>query len=309
MILNTNDGTQQPPRLRCYLNLLALRGMPEFPEHQPARDRFQTIADAGYEGVQFVEPSGDSEAILCAELGSVGPAEGESTWRPRPHPWPRGSPAKDRNAARCMWAGAWKMTTRPSGSIEAVLNASVQHKIPLYVETHRATIFQDMWRTVKFVHAFPDLRFNGDFSHWYSGQEMVYGGFDKKLSFIQPVFERVRFIHGRISNPGCIQVDVGDGNSATRPYVDHFRQMWRACFTGFLASAQPGDMICFTPELLAPEIYYARTFLDAGRPREESNRWNQSLLLRKIAQECFAESTKEHGANGRSSSPPTRRSD
>src|SRR6185312_4201573 len=69
MILNTNDGTQQQPRLRCYLNLLALRGMREFPEHQTAHDRFQAIADAGFEGVQFVEPLGDSEAALCAELG------------------------------------------------------------------------------------------------------------------------------------------------------------------------------------------------------------------------------------------------
>jgi hypothetical protein len=164
------------------------------------------------------------------------------------------------------------------------------------VETHRATIFQDMWRSVKFIGAFPDLRFNGDFSHWYAGQEMVYGGFDKKLSFIQPVLERVRFIHGRISNPGCIQVEIGDGSSVSRPYVDHFRQMWRACFRGFLASAKPGDTICFAPELLAPEIYYARTFPDnAGSPREESNRWSQSLLLRKAAQECFAESRNEGG--------------
>ncbi len=52
------------------------------------------------------------------------------------------------------------------------------------------------------------MRFNGDFSHWYAGQEMVYGGFEKKFAFIQPVIERVRFLHGRISSPGCIQVAV-----------------------------------------------------------------------------------------------------
>jgi hypothetical protein len=147
-----------------------------------------------------------------------------------------------------------------------------------------------MWRTVKFIEAFPDLRFNGDFSHWYTGQEMVYGGFDKKVAFIQPVLKRVRFIHGRIGNPGCIQVNIRDGNSDSQPYVAHFRELWRECFRGFLASAQPGDTICFTPELLAPEIYYARTFPDGTSvEREESSRWDQSLVLKRIAKECFDE--------------------
>jgi sugar phosphate isomerase/epimerase len=64
--------------------------------------------------------------------------------------------------------------------IDAVLNASVRYDVPLYVETHRATIFQDLWRAVQFVARFPELRFNGDFSHWYTGLEMVYGG-DRSL--------------------------------------------------------------------------------------------------------------------------------
>ena len=38
-----------------------------------------------------------------------------------------------------------------------------------HIETHRATICQGMWRTVQFVKRFPELRFNGDFSHWYAG--------------------------------------------------------------------------------------------------------------------------------------------
>ncbi len=290
MIPNTNDGTERSPRLRCYLNLLALRGMSEFPEHQAARERFETIAQAGYEGVQFVEPLSDSDAALCGEFG-LGRAGGGRVNLPA-----EAAPLAERLAVEGQECGTlhlgWGLEDDDESSrlIEAILKASVHYKIPLYVETHRATIFQDMWRTVKFIRAFPELRFNGDFSHWYTGQEMVYGGFDKKLAFIEPVLQRVRFVHGRIGNPGCIQVNIGDGDSATRPYVGHFRQLWRACFRGFLASAKPGDTICFTPELLAPEIYYARTFPNrAGAPQEESNRWSQSLVLQKIAEECFAE--------------------
>jgi hypothetical protein len=149
-----------------------------------------------------------------------------------------------------------------------------------------------MWRTVGFVREFPDIRFNADFSHWYTGQEMVYGGFDKKMAFIEPVLERVRFVHGRIGNPGCIQVAVESSGSEDATYVAHFKQLWTAGFRGFLNTANPGDYICFAPELLAPEIYYARTFPDsAGTPREESDRWEQSLVLKRIAAECFHQAT------------------
>ena len=163
--------------------------------------------------------------------------------------------------------------------IESVLEASHRWKVPLYIETHRATLTQDMWRTVQFVKRFPEIRLNGDFSHWYAGQEMVYGGFEKKIQFIQPVLDRVRFIHGRIANPGCIQVPAEEG----APYVEHFKQLWTACFRGFLKSGE-ADHICFTPELLGPNIFYARTF----RGAEESDRWQQALILKEIAEQCFA---------------------
>jgi hypothetical protein len=97
------------------------------------------------------------------------------------------------------------------------------------------------------------------------------------------VLERVRFLHGRIGNPGSMQVDIGNGEEAERPFVGHFRALWTASMRGFLASAKPGDMLPFVPELLAPAIYYARTF--GGQ--EESDRWQQSLVLCRIARECF----------------------
>jgi hypothetical protein len=168
--------------------------------------------------------------------------------------------------------------------IESVVDAALRWKIPLYIETHRATIFQDMWRTVRFLSLFPEVRINGDFSHWYTGQEMVYGGFEKKFSFIEPVLERVRFLHGRIGNPGCMQVRVEPGAE----YVEHFKQLWTAAFRHFLQVAQANDAIYFVPELLGPDIYYARTFPRTdGVAVEESDRWEQSVLLMRMAEECF----------------------
>jgi hypothetical protein len=117
---------------------------------------------------------------------------------------------------------------------------------------------------------------------------MVYGGIENKWASIDPIFARVRFIHGRIGNPGNIQVDVGDGND--RVYVDHFKELWTRCFTAFLKSAQPREYICFVPELLPSDICYARTFSDAnGQLREEGDRWQQALLYKDLAKACWKE--------------------
>ncbi|HEX4125232.1 MAG TPA: hypothetical protein VHY37_10940, partial [Tepidisphaeraceae bacterium] len=86
-------------------------------------------------------------------------------------------------------------------------------------------------------------------------------------------------------------VDIGDGKGRT--YVDHFREMWTRSFAGFLKTAKKGDYITFSPELLGPGIYYARTFDDpTGKPKEEGDRWQQAILYAQIARECFAEASK-----------------
>jgi len=265
--------------LRSYMNWLAMDGLQQFPEG-PLR----AIQDAGYDGVQFVQPL-DGSLVQKARALGLGVCGSGRVNGPRD---------AERLAKEAREAGLECLTLHVGWGIEddlqaamlidAVLNASAKYSVPLYPETHRATIFQDLWRSVQFAHRFPQLRFNGDFSHWYTGSEFVYGGFEKKLDFIRPVLERVRFLHGRIGNPGCIQVKI-DNRNPEPLYVQHFRTLWTASFAGFLHEPEGQPFICFAPELLAPSIYYARTF--GGR--EESDRWRESLLMVKIARECFAE--------------------
>ena len=292
MVRNTSDGSARPPRLRCYLNLMSLADLPPdsaAPATREAEPLFEAIRRAGYDGVQLAEPVTAAQQAACARtgLGTCGlgrvnqPGDAAAL----------ASRFRDEGLECATLHVGWGMEDDAAAGrlIEAVLEASARHDVPLYVETHRATIFQDIWRTVQFVRRFPELRFNGDFSHWYTGLEMVYGGFENKLEFIRPVLDRVRFLHGRIGNPGCIQVDIGDGDAVAHPYVGHFRALWTAAFRGFLSSAQAGDYLLFVPELLSPRIYYARLLNRSGAaPAEESDRWAQSLVLCRIAGECFA---------------------
>jgi hypothetical protein len=274
-------------RLRCYMNWLALDGLGPFVEGAVA-----AIHAAGYDGIQFVEPI-DHAALAEARGLGLGVCGSDRVNTPV-EAAPIAQAAADAGLECLTLHVGWGMETDDDGArlIEAVLDAATRYRIPLYVETHRATLFQDMQRTVRFVARFPELRFNGDFSHWYTGSEMVYGGFENKLAYIQPVIDRVRFIHGRIGNPGCMQVAIKPDDPAS--YVAHFRALWTRCFAAYLRDPAPlQSFITFTPELLAPGIYYARAFQGV----EESDRWQQSLLLAKIARECFAQALRLVGSD------------
>jgi hypothetical protein len=270
----------QAPGLHFYMNLMAFDSLPEnsAAPRGTREEQFEGIREAGFEGVQFAGAGSVHELSFCRSAG-LGFAGSGRINRP--------SEAKAL-AAEAAGSGydcltlhlGWGIESNDEAFrlIESVLEAALQTHLPLYIETHRATICQDMWRTVEFVKRFPDMRFNGDFSHWYAGQEMVYGGFEPKLRYIQPVVERVRFIHGRIADAGCIQVPVQEGSTC----LLHFEEMWTACFGAYLQT-EPERMFCFTPELLSPAIHYARTV----NGFEITDRWDESLLLIRIADKCF----------------------
>ncbi|OYU45697.1 MAG: hypothetical protein CFE44_06135 [Burkholderiales bacterium PBB4] len=182
--------------------------------------------------------------------------------------------------------------------VASVLEASAKHGYPLYIETHRGTITQDIRRTVDMVQRFPDVRFNADMSHFYTGHELNYAGeFRQRLEWLAPVLERVRFMHGRISNTGCIQAPVHD----TGIYVGHFAIMWQRCFEGFLRGAQPGDYLSFNAEILPLRIgtgedtlwlHYAQqrpALPDDPLEGEPSDRYLEAQYLWDIASQAFAD--------------------
>ena len=282
MAKNTNDGSRREPYLRTDINYANVKGLPTYSTAPQGDDRalHMAVKQAGYAGIQGGDPALCHELGLGITGGGRVSAVGDAT-----------KVAADGKAKgyECLTLHVgWGMEDDDEvfRLVEAVLTASAQHDIPLYIETHRATITEDIWRTVRITQQFPEVRFNGDFSHWYTGLEMVYGDIQAKFDFLQPVFERVRFFHGRIAAPGSIQVDIGDG--AGRLNVAHFREMWTRSMLGFLTTAQPGDYICFAPELLSPEISYARLIPNAqGAWVEESDRWQQAQVYTQIARECW----------------------
>ncbi len=289
-----NDNSGSAPKLAVYLNLdnlVGLRADSAWPGLY-GLPRYQRLIAHGFEGVQLAN---NDAPLAGAPLPQCGldrvntPTEADSI--------------AAKHSARgdlCLTVHAGWGLEDDDGVyrlVEAILAASRKYGLPIFIETHRATITQDLWRTVQITRKFPEVRFNGDFSHYYCGQELVYGDWATKLAFMEPIFARVGFMHGRIASPGCIQVPI-DVDIESRPsqahgvidYLDHFKELWTLAMLGFLRTATQGDVLIFAPELLAGTHYYARLFPDgSGQLVEESDRYAQALLYKDLARTCFAE--------------------
>jgi hypothetical protein len=245
------------------------------------QERYFTARDAGFVLIQ----GGDDDVALRAGLERAGMGRVV-------HAGETARLAEDAKARGCgsvtiHLGTGFESDAEADALVVDVLDASSTHDIPLYIETHRATITQDPWRTLRLVERHPDIRFTGDFSHWYTGVELVYGDIDAKLDALQPIFDRVRFLHGRIGTPGCIQVDIGDGTD--QPYVTDFCAIWSRVFEAFLRNAEDHERIVFAPELLSSANYYALRVRDAtGGLVEAGDRWEQAFMLCDLAMDAFA---------------------
>lgn len=168
---------------------------------------------------------------------------------------------------------------------EAVLEAAAVTGHALHIETHRATMTQDVRRTTELVARFPELSFTLDFSHWYTGHEMTYGGeFAERLAWCDPVFARVASIQLRMGTSGAIQRPL---DPSSQHYADHVAALDR-CLAVRADSADPPGVLPVAPELLpawlgegseARPIHYADE-------TETSDRFAEALALSELAEGC-----------------------
>ena len=288
-----NDGSADPPGMRVFLNLDTLVDHPRFDLQRESgrRECIERLHADGFEGVQFTDyfPFEPGLGVPYCGLDRINTVEEANIVACR---------HADRGDLCVTLHVGWGIEddAEVSRLIEAMLAASLKYRLPMFIETHRATVTQDLWRTVQIAKRFPEVRFNGDFSHYYCGQEMVYGDWEQKLTFMEPIFSRIAFVHGRIASPGCMQVPI-DPDLSARPrqahgvvnYLAHFKDLWTRAMLGFLQSAMPGDFLIFAPEILSGRHYYARMIAnESGQLVEESDRYAQALLYRDLARSCFA---------------------
>lgn len=277
------DRSATPPRLRVDWNTGSQSELPascSMPRSADGEAHLLMLKQHGFAGVQ------GGDVALCRKLGLGVTGDGRVNRPEEAEPFAKRCAEAGYDAATLHVGWGHESESEADALIRAVLDAGQRHGVHLAIETHRATITQDSWRTVEFTKRFPEIRFNADYSHWYCGQEMVYGDFEEKLRYLQPVFARVSHGHARIASSSQIQIHL-DHPAAARA-IEHFARMWTLTMQAWKAQAKPGHILPVAVELLPTNINYAlQRQLPDGSWTEAGDRWRDALEHARILRDCW----------------------
>lgn len=171
----------------------------------------------------------------------------------------------------------------------AIIDATTRCGHELHVETHRATMTQDIQRTLDLAARFPDLPFTLDFSHWYTGHEMTYGGeFAQRLARLDPIFRQVRSVQIRVGDTGRIQRPL---QPRAAFLADHTAALDR-CFDVLGSLTAPPAALSFAPELLAATMTDGEDerWICYAEAAEEGDRFADALALSALGEARFSAS-------------------
>lgn len=247
---------------------------------------WRAVRNAGFVGLQhyFPEPAAIEAGLEMSGMARITDPE-------------EARPIAMQHKAWGFVCSTWRVGTGFESDAEmdaparATLDASSDSGLPVYIETHRATMTQDMRRTTDLCSRSPDLKFNADLSHWYTGAEMRYGDFEAKLAALAPVFERTRFMHGRIGHSCTMQLPLEQARD--HECWEDYRAMWRLCLEGF-ANANENEPTVFAPETLPASVDFQGTthrinYATLHEGEEVGDRWRDALAMLEVMDALNAE--------------------
>ena len=284
-ILRYNDGSQNPPRLRVQHSLWSLIGLPmnAAPDAEwTLSEKFERAKAAGFEAVEcWLDESDEARHKAALDATGLRLVLGH-------HPYSVEDTRRVVEQARRLKADfVFAQPYHPYVPLDEVvpkLREAVQIAadagLPLFIETHRNNIPESLNQALALLERMPEATFTGDFSHFVIIGEF-YGWADEgAIDRMDPVLRRTAHLHGRISNGEQVQVDVGDGSGETAQF---FVRLWARAMSHWRQEAGPGDVFPFASELGPPR--YAITTPDG---KEFSDRWEQSLVMKRLAEQAWA---------------------
>ena len=285
LIQRYNDGTQNPPRLRLSHSLWSLTKLPMNGPEWSLAEKCRRVREAGFEAIEcWLNDENEREIADALQAEGLRLALGH-------HPFSVEDTRKTVERAKRL--GADHIFAQPADAFipedEAVALVRDGHAVasdagvPYFMETHRNCCTETLAQTYRLLERLPDIRITADLSHFFVIGEF-YGWESERLpERLGPVLERVSSFHGRISNGEQIQVDVGDG-SGRLPQV--YVEIWAQGMRAWLRDARPGDVLPFASEMGPP----AYAIVDPSG-REISDRWAQSLVMRRLAEQAWEKAT------------------
>ncbi|MCJ8012726.1 TIM barrel protein [Paenibacillus sp. KQZ6P-2] len=287
-----HTGTSSDPKLSLQQSWWAMIGIGEQGQEWSIEQKFEKIAEAGYDGIVGFIPSPDEAKIWRSLLERYNLTFGALSFPACPEDLANTIKAAEAfgpvQYINSQVMNSFVIDEQAVDLLNGILETSRRSGIPNFIETHRGTVTQDLIRTVSYVEAIPELRLTIDLSHYVVAGEMN-GGSDEAEACFQKLLSRTGAIHARVSNGEQVQIDVGQDGE--HPMVASFKRWWTYGFKSWKAGACPGELLPFVTELGPPG--YAITRRTDGSDEEISDRWQQALLFKRIAEQLWADVSNE----------------
>jgi hypothetical protein len=294
--LNVRDGSTNPPKLLIFQNLWGFQQYPSKAQPLPMEEQLSRLKTSGFDGFDF------------AVFGEGLPDAAVRDWQSRASKYGLlvGLEVRVHTIAEFDKIFPIARTLKPTyldlhvGTyfvpeaearelLRGLIDRVTREGMPVVVQTHRGHVTQDLLRTVAHAEAIPHMRFDLDLSHY-----VVAGGLSgdfppAAMNALGLLMARTAMLDGRVSNGEQVQVDIGA--TGDTPHARRFATLWKQIMVQWLKGGQPGDVFPFRVELGPPG--YA--IVHPGTGAEISDRWEQTLVIKKLAERLWNEAVRETG--------------
>lgn len=265
-------------------SLWAMQNLRDVPEERSFEDNVALIKQAGYDGISTMW---DSESV-ARQAGTLARAENlvvEGTCLPTDI---------EQVADYLDWGHKFglhhlnlQLNMRPRTLGEALVildrltELTAQADFPVYVETHRGRLTNDLHFMLDILDARPDLKLLADLSHYVVAREIELPVSQEVDQQIAGILQHAWAFHGRVAGAGQVQLPLSFPQH--KPYLDLFTAWWQRGFQSWRERAGEKDTLTFVTEL-GPQPYYAIAGADG---RDLSDRWEEALKLKTLVRDLW----------------------